>query len=220
MRITTQMLNETARKTGLPFTCNTLLDQVGGQNTGNALLDALNNKNSSVYPNAKNKKDYEKLEKTADRLQKQTEKFTDQGSIWDKLTESNDPKEIYSDVEAMVKEYNSTVKALRSQPGTLNEFYQYMLKQAAGENKEALEKIGITVTKDGLLKVDGEKYKSADVESIRKAFGGSEGFAEKTAFLADRISDNAEANAKSASVQYNAAGNTYSALLNRYDFRS
>lgn len=220
MRITTQMLNETARKTGLTFTCNTLLDQLNGQTTGNALLDALNNKSSSVYPNAKNRTDYEKLEKTADRLQKQAEKFTDQAAIWDKLTETDDPKDICSDIEALVKEYNSTLKELHSHPGTMNDFYQYMMKQAAGENKEALSNIGITVAKDGQLTIDKEKYKTADLESIRKALGGSEGFAEKSAFIAARISDNAQANARSASVQYNATGNTYSALLNQYDFRS
>lgn len=220
MRITTQMLNETARKTGLAFTCNTLLDQLNGQTTGNTLLDALNNKGDSTYLNAKDKKNYEKLEQTAGRLQEQAEKFTEQASIWNKIKETNDTTELYPDIEALVKEYNGTLKGLRSLPGTLNDFYRNMLKEAAGENKEALSGIGITISKDGSLEVDADKFKSADTESIQKIFGGSEGFAEKISFIAERISDNAQANARSTSVQYNAAGNTYSALLNRYDFRS
>lgn len=196
MRVTTQMLNETARRSGLPFACNTLLNQVNGGSTGNALLEALNNKKSSTYPNAGKRLNYEKLEKSANRLQN------------------------YTNIEDLVENYNSTMKELRSLPDTMNDFYQYMLKQAATENKEALSSIGITIAKDGLLKVDADRMKQADMESIKKVLSGSESFGEKTAFLAGRISDNAGANAKSTSNQYNAAGNTYSALLNRYDFRS
>ena len=41
MRITTQMLNESARKAGLPINSNSLLNYVNG-NSDNTLLNALN----------------------------------------------------------------------------------------------------------------------------------------------------------------------------------
>ena len=44
MRITTQMLNESARKAGLPVNNTSLLNYINNKNQGNSLLDALNKK--------------------------------------------------------------------------------------------------------------------------------------------------------------------------------
>ena len=44
MRITTQMLNESARKAGLPINNTSLLNFIKNDGTGNTLLDALNKK--------------------------------------------------------------------------------------------------------------------------------------------------------------------------------
>lgn len=220
MRITTQMLNNAARKGGIPFTCGTLLDQVNQTGTGTDLLQVLNQKNN-IASNAAQKQKQEKLKKSADRLQQQAEKFvTGNGSsILDKYQEDGDNKEIYAGIEGLVAGWNDTQKQLQTLPGTLNDFYGQMLRQAATENKEALSDIGITIGKDGSLKLDSDKMKKADIDSLKKILSGSESFAEKTAFLAGRISDNAVANMNSASSQYNAAGDAYSAFVNRYDFR-
>ena len=46
MRITTHMLNETAKKTGIPVHQTNFLSYVNDESAGgNTLLDALNNKN-------------------------------------------------------------------------------------------------------------------------------------------------------------------------------
>lgn len=223
MRITTQMLNETARKSGLPITCNTLLNQINGGNTGNSLLNALNHKNSknSVFQDVEktNHYGYEKLEKTTDKLLRQVEKFTakDKDSIFDKVSEDGDNQELYTGVECLVKHYNSTLEALQSASGTLNSYYYQMLREAATENKEALSDIGITVSKKGALELDKDKLKNADIKSIKEVLGSSGTFSTKTEFLATRILDNAEANRNMTSNQYNATGNIYSARLNRYD---
>ena len=221
MRITTQMLNNTARKGGFSFNCGTLLDQVNQTGTGNDLLQVLNQKNSTAS-NAAQKQKQEKLKKSADRLQQQAEKFVTKNgsSILDKYQGDGDNKEIYAGIEGMVAGWNDTQKQLQALPGTLNDFYGQMLRQAATENKEALSDIGITIGKDGSLKLDSDKMKKADIDSLKKVLSGSESFAEKMAFLAGRISDNAAVNMNSASGQYNATGDIYSAFVNRYDFRS
>lgn len=220
MRVTTQMLNETARKSGFSFTGSSLLNQINQNGTNNGLLQALN-KNNSASSNTLSKQNYEKLKKSADRLLEQAEKFAGKtgDSILDKFQEDEENKEIYTGVEDMIKSYNNTLKELQSLPGTLNNFYAGMLRQAAAENKEALQNIGVTVLKDGTLQADTNKMKEADPEYMKQVLKGTDSFAGKTAFLAARISDNAAVNMKSASNQYNAEGNIYSALMNRYDFR-
>ena len=45
MRVTTQMLNESARKAGLPLHDTSLLNYINKENGGNGLLDAISNKN-------------------------------------------------------------------------------------------------------------------------------------------------------------------------------
>lgn len=42
MRITTQMLNESAKKSGLPINNTSLLNYINGDETNNSLLEALN----------------------------------------------------------------------------------------------------------------------------------------------------------------------------------
>ena len=67
MRITTQMLNESARKAGLPINNTSLLNYKKNDGTGNSLLDALNKKKETAATAAQ-KSDYEKLDKEADQL--------------------------------------------------------------------------------------------------------------------------------------------------------
>ena len=62
MRITTQMLNESARKAGLPINHTSLLNYIKSDGTQNALLDALNKSNETSVKTGS----YEKIEKEAD----------------------------------------------------------------------------------------------------------------------------------------------------------
>lgn len=77
MRITTQMLNETARKTGVPINSGSLLNHLNNSASNDSLLKALNKGSSAM--DAKQKSDYEKLEKNAGQLQKQADKLAATG---------------------------------------------------------------------------------------------------------------------------------------------
>lgn len=61
MRITTRMLNESARKAGLPVNNTSLLNYINNKGKGNTLLDALNKKKETTA-NLKQKNNYEKLD--------------------------------------------------------------------------------------------------------------------------------------------------------------
>lgn len=219
MRITTQMLNESAKRAGLPVNRMSLLDCMNGEDTGNALLDALNSKNQFNPANFINKSKYEKIGESADNLSKSMEIFTAEGknSIFEKISDSEDKKELYSGVEDFVENYNDTFEKLQTSSDSLNGYYRQMMKEAVSENEEALEEIGITLSKDGTLNIDKDKLKNADVESIKKVFDGSTSLIPKLSFLAERISNNADANVESLSSQYNSSGNIYSALSGKYD---
>ena len=216
MRITTQMLNRSARRAGMPIRGASLLNYIKG-NSGNTALGAVN---KSSKTNAATKIKYEKLEKTADQLSEAASVFMESGkdSLFAKARESGDNKGIYNAVEDFVGKYNDTLSALKNTSGTLNDYYSQMLNSAAVNNKEALESVGISVAKDGKLSVDKDKLKGTDIDTLEKVLGSTTGFTKKAAYAAGRISDNARSNQRSLSSQYSSTGSPYSSLASRYDW--
>lgn len=219
MRITTGMLEKSARKAGLPINRNSLLNYVNNSSMENTLLSALNTRKSQAA-NKEKKSGYEKLDTAAEQLLKKAGLFTAKGkdSIFEKAKESGDKKEIYSNAEEMAEQYNKTLDALQSSSDFLSSYYEKMLKQAASEQTDGLSAIGITIEKNGKLKVDKNKLKEADLESLEKVLGASGTFSTRVAFLAEKISDHAKSNAKAASTQYNASGDITSDWMSRYNF--
>lgn len=219
MRITTQMLNETARKTGIPINNTSLLNHIYNNGSGSNLLSSLNKSGSSAA-DTKQKSNYEKLEKKADQLQKSARSLAAKGedSLYAKAKESGSTEEICKEVEALVESYNSTMEILRSSDGALNEYYRQMLQEAVEGNSKSLADVGITISKNGKMTVDADKLKAADVDTLEKVLGSSGDFSAKVSFLAGRISDNAQAGSRSLSSQYGATGNLYSSSDSKYSF--
>lgn len=220
MRITTQMLNESARKAGLPINNTSLLNYIKNDGTGNTLLDALNKKKETAATAAQ-KSDYEKLDKEADQLTQEAEVLLKDGenSLFEQAKTSGDNQKVYDSIERLFASYNSTLKELRNTSNTMNDFYRQMLLEASDEVKGSLSGVGITFAKDGTARVGMEKVKAADLETLQGLFGKESDFVQKIEFLSTRISDNAEANVESLGNAYNAGGNLYSAMSSsKYDF--
>ncbi|MCI8484957.1 MAG: flagellar filament capping protein FliD [Lachnospiraceae bacterium] len=214
MRVTDQILNQTARKAGVPVSF-ALSDYLSSKSK-----NSLNGLEKNQEANLAKKNHYEKLEKTAEELAKSAQIFLAEGadSIFAKAKESGSNEEIYKHLDQWMENYNSTLKSLKNTASPLNNYYRQMLQDAASENSEALKNAGITIGKDGTLSVDKEKLHKTDRESLESLFGASGTFSKRVSYLGERVADNARANAKSYSNQYNAQGNDYSAFFNKYDF--
>lgn len=214
MRVTDQILNQTARKAGVPVSF-ALSDYLSSKSK-----NSLNGLEKNKEVNLAKKNHYEKLEKTAEELVKNAQVFLAEGadSIFAKAKESGSNEEIYQHLDQWMENYNSTLKALKTTATPLNNYYRQMLQETASENSEALKNAGITIGKDGTLSVDKEKLHKTDRDSLESLFGASGTFSKRVSYLGERIADNANANAKSYSNQYNAQGNDYSAFFNKYDF--
>ena len=112
MRITTQMLNETAKRTGIPINQPNLLNYINNESgsDGGTLLDALkdNNKKKVSSIAAEN---YKKLEKSADSLRDQADKLAETGeeSFLEKIKNSENKDEAYKTVESFIDQYNATL---------------------------------------------------------------------------------------------------------------
>lgn len=221
MRITTRMLNESARKAGLPVNSTSLLNYINSGDTNNTLLQALNkNKTSVGNTNTVSRRQYERLGKTSDKLTQSIETLLQEGknSLFTQAKESGDKEKVSASVESLFQNYNSTLSALKNASGTMNNFYRQMLTEAPKEVKKDLESIGITFKKDGTANIDKDKLKEADLDTLENLFGRNSSFMNKMNFTSTRISDNAEANTKSFSSGYTSKGNLYGTSGSRYNF--
>lgn len=220
MRITTQMMQASAKRAGISLGGTSLLNYINNgntQTTQGALLNALNTKSHSTVSKTQSA-GYEKLEKNANALSESLQTFLAEGeeSIFQKAAEE---KHLLTDaVKQMVEDYNATLKSLKNTSNPLNDFYKEMMQEAGVESETDLAAIGIAQKEDGALVLDEEKLKNADADTIKKALDGNGTFTSKIAFIARRISDNAKVNMESYSSQYGADGYSYVANNSRYDF--
>lgn len=213
MRITTQMVNESARKAGLPVNNTSLLNYINNKGGENSLLEALNKKKETAT-NITQKNNYEKLNKEAEQLTQAAEELLKDGenSLFEQAKTSGDNQKVYDSIEKLFASYNNTLKELKNNSNTMNDFYRKMLSEAIEEEKANLEGVGISFEKDGTPKIDMDKMKTSDLETLEGIFGKDSNFVNKLSFLSTRISDNADANIKSLNSTYDASGSMYSAI--------
>ena len=221
MRVTTQMINETARKAKIPVNRTSLLNGINNNEDrdSNSLLSALNKKTTSVF-DMSNKTKYETLGKEADKLTDATSVLLQKSedNLFTQAKESGDYQKIYRCIGTFFDNYNSTVKALKSTSGTMNDFYRQMLSETSEDVKESLADIGITFNKDQTASVDMDKVKKADLETMENLFGSKSDWVSKINFISTRISNNADANVESFSSRYSSNGIFYSGSSSKYDF--
>ncbi len=214
MRVTTKMVNESAQRAGLPGINNSLLnvmDQGGDSNSLLSQIQKTGNAKAAKAVSSLMKDGYDKLESSADGLTKSARQFI--GAEQDR-----DADKLRSYAKEIVTKFNETLKASGKTNDTLDQYYSKMLKEAASENKNFFSEAGITIQKDGLLRIDEEKMKTADADTLIQALGSGSAFNEKAAFLGEHISDHAAASAGSVSSQYGSNGTLYSDYTSKMDW--
>ena len=221
MRITTQMMNESAKRAGLPIGSISLLNYINKEEkSSNSLLEALN-KNKATSVNTNEKRNYEELSKKSTQLTRAAEALLQEGekSVFEQARQSGDNQKVYDTVEKLFEDYNSTRKSLKSASNVMNDFYKQMMDEVAAENKDALENIGIVFKQDGTASLDMDKMKSPDITALEEMFGAQSDFVNKIGFISARISDNANANIESLGSTYDISGSLYAAISSsKFDF--
>ena len=219
MRITTQMLNETSRRTGIPVNQTSLLDIINNEDSALDPLSGSKKKSNNIFGMASpvdrmQKDSYKKLEKSADSLKECAAKLGEVGadSLFQKAEKDQSTEALTSEIQKMVDAYNDTMEQLKKSGGAMNGFYKEELASLVDGNADALKAVGITKNKDGSLKVDSKTLKEADLDSLRKAVGDGSDFTQKVSYISSRVSANASAYAESLSSQYNASGSLYSGM--------
>ena len=217
MRFTTSMTNNATMNAGMSVTGNSLASFLNGEGT-DSMAASLGNKHHSTM-NVYSKGKYEKLKESADRLEQYADALNATGnkSLFEEAKKSGDPTEVYGEVEKMVSAYNDLLGRMRTDMSTMGRFYYESLKAVTADHKDELSALGITMDKNGKLSIDKEKLKSADLSRLESVFGAEGTLTSRLNLIAGKVADSAEASLKSASSQYNAAGNSVDSLIRSYD---
>lgn len=213
MRVTTQMTNQIAEQTKIGVNRNSLLN-ADSSNTGSTLLDELNKTTEEKAGSVMNG-NYQKIARSADALKQAAALFMETGgnSLLGKLDTEEGRKKAAEHLQSLVDRYNDTLSQLGKSDDELNLYYAAMMKELSGESKTALSEIGITVGDNARLIFDAEKFKKADAEDIQQALGAESAFMQKLSYISEHIFDNANANVKSITSQYNAGGASFTSAF-------
>lgn len=217
LRITNQMLRSSAQEAGIQFNQTSLLDIINNEDSTSSLLSGINN-NSAL--SKLQKSSYKALGDSAGKLNDYASKFSETGvnSLFAQAEKSGSNKDIVANVKNLVDAYNTTAGKLTKTNSTLNKYYLQQMKALVTDNAEALKKVGITQSKDGTISLDTKTLESASVSDLNTAFGSTNVFLSRIAYVADKVEQNATANMESISSQYTSNGlNAYLNSSNKYD---
>ncbi|MCM1182182.1 MAG: hypothetical protein NC337_02275 [Roseburia sp.] len=120
---------------------------------------------------------YERVEKAANALAGNVKDIMDVSGKTE--ISEKDKVGMISDIKSFVSNYNNAYSALGDVQGTTGLIYRTMAGKVTEAHTEELEKLGITVSKDGTLSIDKEVLEAADVEDIKRVFGAESSYAEE-----------------------------------------
>lgn len=98
--------------------------------------------------------------------------------------DNNHKGDVYNAFLKLIEDYNTLIKDAKDSENTKITKQVDYLKDLITNNKSALSKLGVTVNSDKTLSIDEDKFKEADMSSVKNLFGGAYSFAEK---MKDRI---------------------------------
>ena len=94
---------------------------------------------------------------------------------------SDQKKDVKTEVESFVKEYNSLMKKMNTSGSKTYTDFAKDLKSETITQQKSLSEVGITYSHDGILTLDKKKLESASSENIKKVFLEKNSFSSKAA---------------------------------------
>ncbi len=153
-------------------------------------------------------------------------KSSQKDSPYDKARESGSTEQLVSDIEGFVRQYNNMLSDLRESGTRTGTSFLTQLNSMSRMAEKDLASTGVTRKADGTLALDEQKLAAADVDTLEKVWGGSNGFPARASARAGSIEAAAEQNieAEKSSVyspfdRTNLYGSSGSSLGNYFNYR-
>ncbi len=220
MRITNQMLARTSARTGIALQQNSLLDIMNKRSPG-ALPSAGGAGKTNAYLQSYKKKEARQLKASAEDVNDLTQQLRKDGadSVFAEAEASGDTSDLTGKITEFADAYNKTIKYLKSSDSVWNKLYLQEMQSNASQYAAALRAAGVTPNRDGSLSVQKDRLQSADVNTLKAAFGSGSGFVERAGFISGRAAANANTPDAYRSGSYTGSGTELwnSFLKNRYN---
>ena len=100
---------------------------------------------------------------------------------------------IRNSVQAYIDTYNNTISSVSETTDSNMEHLGKQLKSLTSSYAGELDKIGITVNKDGTLETRDPLFKTSDISKFEKLFSGESDYMQRTTAFAKRIQNRSEA---------------------------
>lgn len=152
-----------------------------------------------------------KVKTSTDALKESADKLLEKGA--DSVFAEENMEDIYSAVNAFVKDYNSVLDTMESVNSTSVLSRAKSMVQNTSVNSSLLGKVGITVNEDNSLSIDKETFLKADMGTVENLFHTTGSFAYRVSASSSLINYAAEQEADKAAT-YTSTGSygyTYSA---------
>lgn len=198
-----------------------------GNSTLVDLLNKLNGNSSStadkLVENQKKSYAYSMIERSTELLGKHMDKFlaTGEKSLFGQEDKAAAKEQAVNEVESFVNDYNIMMGKLNSSSNAVDKAYAKKLQGYVSVYGSALKKAGITKNSNGLLELNTDVLKEADLKDLEAAFGKSDGFGGKISEQAKEIKEYAQKQIKDlerssfiASSNYNRYGTNNSSYGN------
>lgn len=156
-------------------------------------------------------KTYESAREAAQSMRNTLEKLMAGGeeSLFAAAETSGDNTAVIEAVTQFVEQYNSMMTQLSAADDSTNRMMITKFKNTASIQEDALNKIGISINKDGTLAMNSKTLEKADLADLKSVFGEGASFAEKALERTKTVEKNAvEVKAKQTSIlsSYNKSG--------------
>lgn len=167
-----------------------------------AILNSVNKKNTPdnrvFATDSKTEKFYYDMKYHAGQVEKYADSLADseKDSIYDKAKESGNTEEIQSRIRGFVNQYNQMLDDLEKSGTRSDDTLLTQLNSASRSYKTELASSGVTRRSDGTLELDEKKLAAADVDTLRKVWGGRDSFVNKAGARAGSVEATANQNMK------------------------
>lgn len=112
---------------------------------------------------------------------------------------------IYKAVSSYVTQYNNLVKTASESNVVSIKASTASITDYSSKNEKLLSSVGIKINEDKSLSIDEEKFKAADMSTVKSLFQGSGSYAYQVSYKATQIDNQAQYEASKANT-YNSVG--------------
>lgn len=178
---TTTTAKSSASKTSGAARTQAYLSRLTGNNNSSVIEKLAQNSSNQLF--------YTRMQTAAGQVKSSAEKLlkTGENSIFEQEDTAKAKEQAVEEIKNFVNDYNILMGRLNSSSDATDTTYRKKLQDIAAAGKKELEKVGITIGKNGTLSLDDKKLKGAELSDEKSLFYTKGCLGEKVKTVSDLV---------------------------------